>query len=206
MATMIDLDDIQLRSEDQDELASFLRQLIGKPFLFFRESYGEELTLHLGERIPYKNSKMSKHQRGSYLIAAKASAWIVASIGSKKRVCYTSDNVVPTKATGLVQSFELGEIEKREIVKPGSVVVNITAIPAGSTGFILDVTLSDNTTFVIVPVPRADNENDPNDDEEDGTHLPDWEIFMPGNRVLRAGPSQSWSYLNTNTKLSDMTN
>jgi hypothetical protein len=204
VATMIDLDDVQPRSEDPDELGFLLRQLIGKPFLFFRESYGEELTLHLGERISYNNPRMAKNHRGSYLIAARASAWFLAS-GANEGIYYTSDNLISRKATGPVRYLELSEIEKREIATPGSVVVNIAAIPSGLTGFVLNVTLSDKTGFLILPIEGTINESDTTD-VDDEMQLSDWEIYMPRHRVLKAGPGQYWSYLDTRTKLSEEAN
>ena len=195
---MVDLDDVIPLSDDPHELAPFLRQLVGKPFLFFRESYGEELTLHLGVRIPYHNPRMAHLQRGSFIIAARASAWSLTS-GVDAGFYYTSDRANGRRSGGPVRDLELAELERRKIVAPDSVVVDVAAIPAGPNGFVLHLVLSDGTEFHVIPFrsPVVEGEADDSDLE---IPLSDWEIFMPRSRVLAAGPGPYWSYLDTRVK------
>jgi len=75
MIEILDFKSIQESSEDRRELQSLLRQVLGQPFLFFRVSYGDELTVHLGEARNHSHPKMKGRRKGSYIISARASCW-----------------------------------------------------------------------------------------------------------------------------------
>jgi hypothetical protein len=75
MIEVLDFKAIQVFSEDRRELQSLLRQLMGQPFLFFRVSYGDELTLHLGQARSYPHPRMKGRRKGSYILSARASHW-----------------------------------------------------------------------------------------------------------------------------------
>lgn len=59
--------------EQIDTIKKRLDVLVGLPVAGFMRSYGDELTLHLGELRPYSSERMKHLQRGSYVISTRAS-------------------------------------------------------------------------------------------------------------------------------------
>lgn len=183
MATVIDLDDVQRHSEDLDELRARLLRVIGKPFLFFRASYGDELTLHLGGLVPYPSPKMKDVKRGTFIVAARTSSWILEP-GTVPAHAYMS-GIEFRGSSARSEQLELREIEKRSTIRPGAIVTHATT-STSPLGLILALTFSDGSSMVLLPVPP--------DDEDEGEPLSNWEIFMPRHRILKVGPGASWSY------------
>jgi hypothetical protein len=190
MITAIDLTVEQLASSDRDELELLLTQLIGKPFLFFRVSYGDELTLHFGSPRPYPNPKLKGHTKGSFILGVRASIWFFQPRGRPMLLIGPDDvaNIPPNRATKL----DTKEIESGEYVKPGSLILRATVVQK-ATGFGLELNLSDDSMLLILPVSTKAEESD--DDE-----VADWEVFTPYNRYLRVGPGNRWSYLDSSQK------
>src|SRR5947209_8597830 len=79
MIELIDLKETRCDRSDLSDLQNLLKQLVGQPFLFVRVSYGDELRLHLGDMQGYSNAKMQGRTRGSYIVGARGSSWIVYS-------------------------------------------------------------------------------------------------------------------------------
>jgi len=195
--TVIQIDDVQPRSEDREEIRSLLNRLVGKPFLFFKVSYGDELTIHLGELVPYLSPKMKDHKKGAYIVALRASAWVLES-GLEPGLLYTSGDRLTLRASSRVTTLDWEEIESRPIIRPRAIVIDIIfeATPAE---LILGLRFSDGSILMILP----DRSADPKDDGEEP--LTDWEVFMPRHRVLKAGPGPFWSYTDSRTPPKDET-
>jgi hypothetical protein len=197
VATVIDLDDVQPYSEDMDEMRPLLRRVVGKPFLFFRASYGDELTLHLGEPTRYSSPKMDSLRKGSFLVATRASGWILES-GSQPGRCFMSDDVKIEKSSKRSIRMELREIEKQATILPGSLVTDAMASPALG-GMMLSLAFTDGSSLVVLPRQSAATEDgdvrEIAEEELDPADRPlaDWEVFMPRHRILKVGPSPSWS-------------
>src|SRR6185437_16292913 len=104
--SVIQIDDVQPRSEDLDELRPLLWRVVGKPFLFFWASYGDELTLHLGEAVPYPNPRMKGQKKGSYIVASRASSWILEP-GMPPGLLFTSDDRLIPNSSSRAQKMEL---------------------------------------------------------------------------------------------------
>jgi hypothetical protein len=194
---VIQTDDVQLGSTDLDELRPLLRRLVGKPFLFFRASYGDELTLHLGEAVPYPNPKMKGKIKGSFIVASRASSWILEP-GMPPGRLFTADDIRVAGPSSLAKELELKEIETRPTIRHRSIVTDAFA-EATASGILLSLLFSDGSNLLVLPIRSCDAEGD------DGDPLSDWEIFMPRHRVLKAGPTTSWSYTNSQAKPNDET-
>jgi hypothetical protein len=195
--SVIQIDEVQPRSEDLDELRSLLRRLVGKPFLFFRASYGDELSLHLGEAVSYPNPRMKGHKKGSYIVALRASAWVLES-GMQPGLLYSSGESFTIKSSSRARTLELEEIETRETIRPRAIVIDVIAETTPSR-LMLTLLFSDGSRLMVLPIQSADSEGDDDDP------LSDWEVFMPRHRVLKAGPGTSWSYTNSQVKPEDET-
>jgi hypothetical protein len=192
---MIDVNDVRPRSKDMDidELNSLLIRLVGNPFLFFRESYGEELTIHLGKSVPYQSPKMKHLRMGTYRLCTRASLWVLGATSPTLRVFISSESVNVTSGNPRVKRMDLSAIEAEKTIRPGSLV---TEVHASESQFGLALTMSflDGSQFVILPLPDEDEL------EKGEEELANWQIFMPGHRLLRAWPDGSWSYTDSRAK------
>jgi hypothetical protein len=190
MLGQIEFDKVQPLSEDQKALRMLLQQLVGEKFLFFRSSYGEELTLHFGHPVPYRNKKLKDRRHGSYIIGTMCSPWTIRP-GGKPLVIAGFWNR-ESAATTDVNLSENSTLESSESVAPDAVITTADARRT-SNGFALFLELSDGTRITVFPA-QAEQE-----DEEEA--LPDWEIFTPIDRYLEVGPGLHWSYVDSTKKL-----
>jgi hypothetical protein len=193
--SVIQIDDVQPLSEDLDELRSLLGRLVGKPFLFLRASYGDELTLHLGEAMTYPNPRMKGCKKGSYIVALRASTWVLES-GLQPGLVYTSGEIFTNGSSSRASALEWEEIEARGTIRPRALVIDVIA-EATPSGLMLALSFSDGSSLTVLPIQSADSEGD------DAAPLSDWEVFMPRHRVLKAGPGPSWSYTDSKAKPKD---
>jgi hypothetical protein len=199
MIELLDFKAIQELSEDPRELHSLLRQLMGQPFLFFRVSYGDELTLHLGEARSYSHPRMKGRLKGSYILSARASHWYLRPDSEPSMLVGTVDSEPDASYIG--SRLDIRAIESRPIVEPGSVVASVDVLPSAR-GFGLMLSLSDRSTLIVLPAPPSPSVEGEGEAAE-GDDLPDWEIFTPHDRYLRVGPGPRWSYLESNKPAGD---
>ena len=197
MPSVIQIDDVQPGSEDLDELRPLLKRLVGKPFLFCKASYGDELTLHLGEAVPYDSPSMKGHTKGSYIVASRASSWVLEP-GMPPGQLFTSDDRFISRLSSRAKKLELKEIETYPTIRPREIVIDTFSVATPS-GLMLSLFFSDRSSLTILPIQSRDSEDD------DGGPLSDWEIFLPRHRVLKAGPGPSWSYTDSQAKPSQET-
>jgi hypothetical protein len=181
---------------DLTGLGALLQQLVGQPFLFFRESYGDELTIHFGALREVTSPKLRTRQRGSYVLTLRGSVWKIEG-GARPGLYLTGPVAFPPGSASELKPFPLAAFEQQPPIEPGAIV--ITAKPfldteyGGGTGVYL--VFSDQSLIVVRPDP-SDRvvEADP-----DLPHIADWELFTPHSRYLRVGPGPTWSYTPSNT-------
>jgi hypothetical protein len=199
MIEMLDFKAIQALSDDPRELHSLLRQLMGQPFLFFRVSYGDELTLHLGEAKGYSHPRMKGRHKGSYILGARASHWYLRPDSEPVMLVGADDREPELSSRG--RRLDIREIESRPIVEPSSVVASVEVLPSAR-GFGLMLPLSDRSTLIVLPAPPSPSVEGEGEAVE-GKDLADWELFTPHDRYLRVGPGHRWSYLESNKPAGD---
>jgi hypothetical protein len=187
MLGMIDLKEIQPSSSDLFELQMLLQQLVGQPFLFFKVSYGDELTLHFGPAQVSSNPKMKRFRRGAYMIGTRASAWLFRPSSQPVLLVGLEEGV--TNASTRIKGLDIRQIETGDFVRPGSIVSFVKALPT-ATGFGLLLILSDDSGLHLVPT------SGPGEASE-GEDIADWEVFTPHERYLRVGPGLHWAYLDS---------
>lgn len=175
MMISVDLRSIEQNATDAALLQSYLQQLIGQPFLLLRFSYGDELSLHFGQSIPYPSPKMQHRFKGSYILGTRASQWFMRA-GSRTVYVRDLEDVPSSKAATPITKAEL---ESSSPFQVGAQIVRARAIPH-AVGFGLEIGFSDGASIWI----------NPGGDYE----VADWELFTPFERYLRAGPGRSWSY------------
>lgn len=197
MVLSVDLSVVETKSADSHLLQTYLQQLVGQPFLHFRFSYGDELSLHFGQPRPYSTPKLKHLVKGSYILGTRASRWFLRSESPPIIVLGTKD-FEPHDPSGLTP-LSKAELERSEVIQRGARIVLATPVPftlppsevfPGTPvfGYGLSLYLSDGSSIVIAPewepIP-------PHSDQE----IADWELFTPYERYLRVGPGEWWSYL-----------
>ena len=192
MISSFNLQDIQESVEDDlTGLGLYLQQLVGEPFLFFRESYGGELTIHFGIPKERKSRKLTNRVRGSYVLSVRGSLWMMIAV--EKRILVLSDPPKQMPAAELKKLSAI-DIEKSPPVRPGSQLVwALPHVDDLSGGIGLALGFSDQTRFIIRPEPPYSE--DANSDDEDLPEIADWEMYTPIGRYLTVGPGQKWAYL-----------
>ncbi len=157
-----------------EELAA---ALVGRPYLFARPTYGDELTLHFGDTQPAASPRLAARRRGTHVLAVRGSAWLLRSGVQAVLVGY---GVVPI-VTEKPQPFNVTALESGALIGRGAVVAKASTfvVPAlGAVGLALQ--LDDGSQFTVLPTPSSGVEPE----------LPepsDWELLTP-TRLLRIGP------------------
>jgi hypothetical protein len=165
-----------------------LQQIVGLPFLFFHQSYGEELTLHLGAQVEPRSAKLQRRARGSCVLTFRASVWTLVSEPQHSFVFADTGIDLPSN---LARRLELNELEEHAPIEAGSPVVRATPFLTEETGgFGLLLSFADESRLMIRPVPATFE-----DQENALPEIADWELFTPFGRYLRVGPGRQWEYL-----------
>lgn len=158
--------------------------LVGRPYLFSRAAYQNELTVHFGERRSYSSRKMSEQTRGTHVLSLRASAWVLQS---GVRPVMVSDGLTPLDSAGDPQAgqpINPAVLESGNFVAPGATVVRAEPLEVqGNTpsGIALSVGLSDGTSLTILPTAMDQAET-----------LSDWELLTPEG-LLRVGPGSRFT-------------
>ena len=209
MIALIDLKEIQFDRTDLAHLQSLLTQLVGQPFQFFRVFYGDELRLHLGALQSDSNPKMRSRMKGSYILGARASAWIVFS--APRRVLATSGDVdIRQPDIHDPKWMDIKSIETGGFITPDS-IVEFARVDRSGHAFSLRLGFSDDSTIFIRPTPVsyesvAEGETRSDDlaeMEAAETEIADWELLTPHQRILKVGPGLRWSYVDSTRKHSE---
>jgi hypothetical protein len=197
MLGTVDLRSVQEECVDREGLQARLQQLVGQPFLQFRFSYGDELSLHFGDPLAYASPKLKGLVKGSYIVGTRASSWRLRSTSPPVIVIGSQDYPVregqSDRPSAPLKAFSVKELEHSDFVHRGARVLFADAIPLHHSereafGYGLALVFSDVASLLVVP----ESAEKP-DTAEGGTA--DWELFTPYERYLRVGPGVRWSYL-----------
>lgn len=188
MLQSVDLRGIQPESSDRRLLRAYLQQLAGQPFLHFRFSYGDELSLHFGSPRRYPSPRLKDLRKGSYIIASRASSWYLLIDDPPSAIAGTCDDS-PIATTG-TEPLTKERLETAGFVKQGARILaaDVVVFPSARAGFALTLVLSDGSRFLIRP-----NLDDPIQDDDPA----DWEVFTPYDRCIEVGPGLQWAYVDT---------
>jgi len=195
MMFRVDLRGVEKNATDLPSLQAYLQQLVGQPFLHFRFSYGDELSLHFGSERPYASAKMKHLTKGSYILGTRASKWLLRS--ETRSVVVLGGKEVETQFTSPLKPLSREELESSGIIQRGSQIVGANAMSfnfpevsgfpdAPTCGFGLSLHFSDGSSILVAPEASADDHE---------VQIADWELFTPYERFLRVGPGLHWSYL-----------
>lgn len=193
IAKLIDFGKPRLQAmNDLNGLRLYLSQLVGQPFQFARVSYGDELTLHFGSLRPARSSKLKDKLYGTFVLGTRGSPWKLA-LGSLPAEVSGGTETQPDDIATVLSS---DEIEKKELVAPDALVVDVRPFIDKSTDrFGLLIILSDGSRVLVLPASPSEPEN--GEDEAELPQLADWELLTP-HGLISAGPGDAWSFEPTN--------
>lgn len=156
-------------ASDIGQLHAIANRVVGEICWKAALSYGDELTLHFGEQIPYLQPSMAGRKKGAWILGTRGTAWQL-------------DQPVGTTINA---EADLLSILKREVRQlEGSI---LQSLDIGYPVLSLSLNFSQGSQLTITPSIR--------DDEFD---LPYWELFTPDCQVLKVGPKTSWSLISAN--------
>jgi hypothetical protein len=199
MLQSIDLSGTEHKSSDHQLLRAYLQQLANQPFLHFRFSYGDELSLHFGSPRKYASTRLKHLSKGSYIIAARASNWFLG-VATPPSIIFGVSSLSTSGRSSTPVSKQ--QLETSNFVKQGARILALDPIlfspgPHSRSGFALALLLSDGSSLSICP-----NLDEPVDESDD---VADWEVFTPYERCIEVGPGLQWAYVNTRAKPSSKT-
>ncbi|MBW4470054.1 MAG: hypothetical protein KME45_06575 [Stenomitos rutilans HA7619-LM2] len=151
-----------------NQLYAIASRVIGETCWKATLSYGDELTLHFGEQIPYTHPSMAGKHKGSWILGTRGTAW---QLNNPSDASATLD----TKAAML-------DIFKRELRQLEGNILQSLKIDYPVLGLTLN--FSQGIHLTITPPVRYDEFD-----------LPYWELFTPDHQVLQVGPQSSWSLI-----------
>jgi hypothetical protein len=64
-----------IQPSDLNQLLQIMNGLIGETCWKAKLSYGDELTLHIGEKIPYSQKSMAGKEKGAWILGTRATQW-----------------------------------------------------------------------------------------------------------------------------------
>lgn len=166
-------------SEDIRGLRAYLSQLIGEPFLFVRESYGDELTFHFGREVASPPIRGRSFSEGTYILNPRASIWSAKSAAWDAFLC---GDAIPSTAATLVT---LGDLERTPPITIGDRIDGVEVRVVSGIGIELALRFGDDSVLWVQPC------LDPDDPTRD---LADWELFTPYQHWIKAGPGVIWEY------------
>lgn len=153
---------------DLDELYEIALQMVGQVCWMAKFSYGDELMLHLGERIPFTHPLMAGKEEGSWILGTRGTFWKLESPGR---------NVTTSEADLEILEQSIKRIEGSTLASLEINYPTLALVLKFSNGYQLEILPSSG------------------DDEYE---LPYWELFTPQHRVLQVGPKSSWNYIPSN--------
>ena len=128
---------------------------MGQPFLFFRVSYGDELTVHLGEASQYSHPRMKRRRKGSYVVSPAPCAGIFRPKLQPIDVRRDPGSRAGRRRLSVCVRLDIREIETRTLIEAGSVVASGRR-PAFGRRLRPDVgSLGSLDTLIILPAPDS---------------------------------------------------
>lgn len=127
------------KDTDLQQLKEIIEKVIGEPCWRASLSYGDELSLHIGARVPYSQKSMAGKEKGAWILGTRATAWKL-------------DDTSQTITT----SEDAPEIVRQKVhLIEGTV---ITAIESSCPNLDLTVTFSNGCQLILFPDTQEDSD------------------------------------------------
>lgn len=110
---------------DLEQLREITTKVIGEKCWRANLSYGDELSLHIGARLPYSQKSMTGKEKGAWILGTRGTAWKLDSLSEtlvtsedepetiRQKIHVIEDNIITALETsypelGLVVTFSNG--------------------------------------------------------------------------------------------------
>ena len=153
-----------LTSSDLGAIHTIVDRLLGKTCWQARFSYGDELTLHFGDRVSYAQRSMADLKKGSWILGTRGTNWQL----SRASNCIVNSDAIPETMRENVRHIE---------------GLALTALDINYPNLGLILTFGEQLQLSVLPSLEDDNYD-----------LPYWELFTPEQYVLKVGSRLTWSY------------
>ncbi|MGG6270130.1 hypothetical protein ACQ4M3_33920 [Leptolyngbya sp. AN03gr2] len=150
--------------QDLTQPLELANRLVGETCWQASFSYGDELNLHFGERIPYSHPKLVGQSKGSWILGSRGTNW---QLESPLGILITSE-ASREEMEAEVKKIEGSTVTKLEIGFPQ-----------------LDLILSFDHQLCLKILPTS---------EDDEYNLAYWELFTPDHHLLEVRPRMTWVY------------
>jgi hypothetical protein len=151
------------KATDLEGLQAIVRGLLGQSCWRAALSYGDELCLHIGEKVPYAHRALAGQVKGAWIFGTRGTAW---RLDAPTETLASSDDD-PLLARQRVTAVE------------GAAVIGFEV---GLPDWVLTVSFANGYRLLVLPSP-----------EDDAEDLPYWELFTPEHLRLAFGPGGVWS-------------
>jgi hypothetical protein len=152
------------QSADLDRLQEIIQGILGQLCWSVRFSYGDELNVHVGARIPSTRPALAGREKGAWILGTRGTAWRLES------------------PSGILASSDSDPLQARQRLSAIE-GTTIAAFEVNAGNRALTVSFANGCRLLVLPSP-----------EDDAWDLPYWELFTPGHMVLTFGPGVAWSY------------
>ncbi|MDJ1181918.1 hypothetical protein [Roseofilum casamattae] len=124
-------------AKDLEPLQEIINRAIGEVCWRANLGYGDELSLHMGKRLPYAQKSMSGKEKGEWILGTRATAWSLERAGE---IIATFDE----EATSLKQKIQILE------------QAQITALETSYSELGLAIEFDNECKLTLFPKPEAD--------------------------------------------------
>ncbi|WP_224409279.1 hypothetical protein [Oscillatoria salina] len=175
---------------DLKQLQEIVKNICGEICWEAKLSYGDELSLEIGDKIPYSHKLMKNKQKGSWTFGTRGSQWKLYSIYFTLDFPANSQNTVSLLNSSEISRKRISELivsseSELEIIKEKIKLVEgneISKFELEYPSLVLKISFNNKYELQVFP------------DWEDDYDLPYWELFTPDNMLLQLGVGRSWSY------------
>lgn len=158
---------------DLVHLRKIVQNLIGKPCWQTGISYGDELCLEIGKKLPYTHKFFAGQNKGEWGFGTRGTDWQLIS----------PKGIIITSSVENVEVFK----EKVKIIEG----TTITAFETHYPDLILTVGFSNGCELKLFP------------DLEDDSEVSYWELFTPYNMLLTIEPGGIWTYTRSDVPMGE---
>lgn len=176
MIAAIDLRAIrQPTAADPVGLRSLLQQIVGQPFLFFRPSYADEMTVHLGAPREAVSPKLQNAVRDSDVLTLRGSLWRLESPLTGTLTFSTAAG----PGSPALRRLEGHELSTDRLVSPGVPVERAEPYFSEDAGGYVLLGFADGSRLVARPDRGEVSDSKDGSDEIPLPEIADWEILTP---------------------------
>ncbi len=94
-------------AKDLESLKEITNKLLREPCWKVNLSYGDELTLHIGEKVAYSQKSMAHREKGSWILGTRATWW---------KIMFTNQTLVTSDEDSEILNQRIHIIENTKVV------------------------------------------------------------------------------------------